>query len=433
MTPSSSYPALGHRNFRLLWLGQCVSLPGTLMHNVAVLWHVSLLAEPSQKALALGIVGLVKVVPIVGLSLFGGVLADALDRRRLMLTTQIVLAAIAAGLAASTLSGVQSLWPIYLLTALTSAVGAFDGPARSSLVANLVPREHLSNAVSLNTTMFQLASVIGPALAGVALIWLDVGWVYAINAVSYGGVIVALLAMRDLPARSVAERAPISARSALEGLRFVLQTPLIRASVLLDFSAAFFSTASALLPIFAQDILQVGAAGFGVMCAAPSVGAVLASAYMLRFERSIRRRGEVLLWSVAGYGAATVLFGLSSSFWTALLCLAAIGACDTLNMVVRNVIRQLHTPDEMRGRMSSVSFVFSQGGPQLGELEAGVVAHSFGAPFAVISGGIACMLTSALVAWKTPVLRRYGAEAAARATVAPSPGRTPAGVGRTSP
>src|SRR5687768_9881613 len=192
MSATPGYPALRNRNFRLLWVGQSLSLPGTMMQNVAVLWHVSLLADSGEKAIALGMVGLVKVIPIFVFSLVGGVVADAVRRRPLMLTTQMLLAVLAAVLAVLSLTGVESLWTVYLLTGLTSAVASFDGPARTSLVPNLVPREHLSNAISLNTTVFQLSSVIGPSLAGVALVRLDVGLDYALNAVSFLGVLAAL-------------------------------------------------------------------------------------------------------------------------------------------------------------------------------------------------------------------------------------------------
>ena len=407
------YPALAHRNFRLLWTGQSVSLTGTMMQNAAVLWHVSLLAAPGQKAIALGVVGLVRVVPILVFALVGGVIADAWDRRRMMIATQTAMAVCAAVLATLAFRGEGGLAAVYALTALSSAAAALDGPARTALVPSLVSRENLANAVSLNTTLFQLASVIGPAAAGISLIWLDVAWVYAINAVSFVAVIGSLCAMRDVPTVAAAERSPVSWRSAAEGLRFVFGTPLIKASMLLDFVACFFSSATALLPIFAQDVLDVGPAGFGWLCAGPSIGAVAASTFLVHRERSIGRRGAVLLWSVAAYGAATIVFGLSKSIYVTLAALAVVGAADTINMVLRNVIRQLHTPDRLRGRMVSVNILFAQGGPQLGELEAGSVAQAAGPVFSVVSGGIACLAATAWIAWKAPILRTYGAPVAA--------------------
>ena len=199
----------------------------------------------------------------------------------------------------------------------------------------------------------------------------------------------------------------MSLHAALEGLRFVFRSPLIRSTMLLDFFATFFSSATALLPIFAQDVLRVGARGYGWLFAAPAVGALVTSAVMVPLTDRIERRGPTLLWAVVGYGLATVLFGLSRWFWVTFLCLALAGATDTVSMVIRNIVRQLETPDRLRGRMTGVNMVFFAGGPQLGELEAGVVANWLGAPFSVVSGGVGCLLATAWVAASTPALRHY--------------------------
>ena len=404
---SSPFVALQHRNYRLLWSSQLLSMAGSLMQAAAVLWHISLLVPPDRRGIALGMVGLVRIVPIVSLSLISGVVADALDRRKLMLVTQSGMAVAAVLLALVTFRGGRSVWPIYLLTAITSAFSSFDAPARQSLVPNLVPREHLANAISLNAIMFQTASVLGPALGGLIIGSLGVAWVYALNAATFLLVILALLMMRDVPERAGGEKGDISFTAALEGLRFVFQAPLIRSTMLLDFFATFFASATALLPIFAQDILKVGAQGYGLLSAAPSVGAMLTSVALVPLIGGINRRGRTMLWSVFGYGLATVLFGISQSFWLTFFCLALTGATDTVSMVIRNIIRQLATPDSMRGRMTGVNMIFFMGGPQLGELEAGVVANLWGAPFSVVSGGIGCLLATAWVAWKTPSLRAY--------------------------
>ena len=405
--------ALRHRNFRLLWIGQLVSMAGSMMQSAAILWQVSLLVPPSQRGLALGLVGAVRLVPIVVFSMVSGVAADALDRRRLMLVTQTGMAVCAALLAFVDFAGMHSLWPIYGLAALTSAFWAFDGPARQSMVPSLVPREHLSNAISLNTIMFQTAAVIGPALGGLVIARFGVGWAYSINALSFLFVIAALLRMRDLPGRAAGAPSEISWRAAREGLSFVFRTPLIRSTMLLDFFATFFASATALLPIYAQDILHVGARGYGLLSAAPSVGAMLAGMAMVPLIDHIERRGGTLLYAIVGYGLATVVFGLSHSFGITFLCLALTGATDTVSMVIRNIVRQLQTPDEMRGRMTSINMIFFMGGPQLGELEAGLVAQAWGAPFSVVSGGIGCILAVAWVAWRTPALRHYRREAPA--------------------
>jgi MFS family permease len=406
----ASVIALRHRNYRLIWIGLMVSFTGSMMQNAALLWHVSLLVPPERKGLALGLVGLVRVVPVVVFSLISGVVADAWDRRRLMLFTQVAATLVAAALAILAFRGLTAVWPIYLLAALGSAVGAFDLPARNALVPSLVPREHLPNAISLNTIMFQTASVVGPSLGGILIAAAGVGWVYVANAISFSFVIVALLMMRDLPAKASSasgSRDDVSLHAALEGLRFVFRSPLIRSTMLLDFFATFFSSATALLPIFAQDILRVGAKGYGWLYAAPAAGALVTSAIMVPMTERIERRGPTLLWAVAGYGLATVVFGLSRSFWLTFLCLALTGATDTVSMVIRNIVRQLETPDRLRGRMTGVNMVFFMGGPQLGELEAGAVANWLGAPFSVISGGIGCLVTTGWVAGATPALRRY--------------------------
>jgi MFS family permease len=409
-----SLVALRHRNFRLIWLGLMLSFTGSMMQNAALLWHVSLLV-PNNKGLALGMVGLVKVVPIVVFSMISGVVADAWDRRRLMLMTQVAATLVALALAVLAFRGVTVVWPIYLLAALGAAVGAFDLPARNALVPTLVPREHLPNAISLNTIMFQTAAVAGPSLGGLLIAAAGVGWAYLANAISFGAVVAALLMMRDLPSRESAvagaEVADISLRAAWEGLQFVFRSPLIRSTMLLDFFATFFSSATALLPIFAQDILRVGARGYGWLYAAPAAGALAMSAAMVPLNERIERRGPTLLWAVTGYGLATVVFGFSRSFWLTFLCLALTGATDTVSMVIRNVIRQLETPDRLRGRMTGVNMVFFMGGPQLGELEAGAVASWFGAPFSVISGGVGCLACTLWVAVSTPALRHYRREA----------------------
>lgn len=404
--------ALRHRNFRLLWGSQLVSMAGSMMQNAALLWHVSLLVPPGRRGLALGMVGLVRILPIVGFSIVGGVVADALDRRRLMLITQTGMAIAAGLLAWLAFRGVHSLWPVYLLAALGSAFGSFDAPARQSLVPSLVPREHLPNAITLNTIMFQTASVLGPAVGGLVIGGLGVGWAYALNALSFLCVIVALFAMRDLPARPERGQADVTMRAAAEGLRFVFQSPMIRSTMLLDFFATFFASATALLPIFAQDILHVGASGYGLLSAAPSAGAMMTSVALVPLIDRIDRRGRVMLWSVAAYGLATVVFGVSRNFALTFVCLALTGAADTVSMVIRNIIRQLGTPDGMRGRMTSVNMIFFMGGPQLGELEAGLVANVWGAVISVVTGGLGCIAATGWVAWRTPSLRAYRREAA---------------------
>lgn len=406
----SSFAALRHRDFRLLWLGQLISGTGTQMQMVAINWHVYIL---TKSPLALGIVGLVRVVPIVVCSLIGGVVADAVNRKRLMLVTQSAMLLSAALLAVVTETGLKSAWPLYLLTAISSAAVAFDNPARQALLPTLVPAADFPNAVSLGLIVFQLSMIGGPALAGWLLGSYSPAIVYAINALSFLAVIAALLLMRASGGvedeEDAGKQAAISWEALKEGLRFVWRTPIIVQTMTLDFVATFFASATALLPIFAAEILQVGAHGFGILAAAPAAGAVLAAFVMARLG-NVRRQGAIVIASVAVYGAATVAFGLSRLFWLSLLMLAVTGAADTVSTVLRQTIRQLVTPNSLRGRMTSVNMIFFMGGPQLGELEAGAVAALLSAQLSVVTGGVGCLIAAALALFYAGSLMRYEGE-----------------------
>jgi MFS family permease len=340
------------------------------------------------------------------------VVADAMNRRRVLLITNSLAGGVALVLAVLTFGGLKVLWPIYALSAAGAAVGSFDLPARQALVPTLLPREDLPNAINLNSLLFQTASVLGPAMAGLVIAEAGVAWAYFFNALSFGFVILALLLMRGIPERPASEagsKNDLSLAAAREGMRFVFQSPLIRSTMLLDFFATFFASATALLPIFAQDILHVGARGYGWLFAAPAIGSFVTSLALVPATEHIRRRGPAIVWSVMGHGVATMVFGFSRSFWLTFACLALVGATDTVSTVLRNIIRQLETPDRLRGRMTGINMMFFIGGPQLGELEAGAVANTFGAPFSVITGGIGCLIATAWVALSTPKLRAYNA------------------------
>ncbi len=402
--PSRPSPvvALQYRDFRLIWIGQLISNAGTQMQAVTINWHIYVL---TGSAVALGLTGLVRVVPIILFSLFGGVFADAHDRRRLMLVTQSAMMFFAATLGLATNFGWVSPIIIYALAALTSATVAFDGPARQALAPNLVAKEHLTNALSLNNMMQQAASIVGPALAGFVIAGLGIAAVYWINAVSFLAVLIALLLIRT-PAQKQVGASQINLGALREGIRYVRESRILFSTMLLDFFATFFSSASALLPIFARDILRVGPEGLGILYAAESVGAIVAGVGMA-VVGNIARQGIVLLAAVVVYGVATALYGASQWFVLSFLFLALLGAADTVSAILRNTIRQIRTPDHLRGRMTSVNMIFFMGGPQLGNLEAGVVAALFGAPFSVISGGIATVIAVIAVAWLVPQLRHY--------------------------
>lgn len=411
-------PAMRYRDFRLLWTGEMVSTIGSQMQVFAINWHifellrgqtfvVNLLGNEivmGSEAFGLGMVGLVRVIPIVLFALVGGMLADALDRRTLMLWTRAASAVFAAILTVLTLSDQVDVNTIYVLTALAAAATAFDSPARQSIVANLVPGEHLANAISLNTLIFQIGTIIGPAITGLMVAQFNIGVIYGINTATFFVAIVAIFLIRHRG--KIETRAAIGWRSLVDGIKFTFGTRIIWGTMLLDFFATFFSSARTMLPIVAGDILGVGAAGYGLLATAQPIGALIVGVF-LSLKNDMKKQGVILLWAVAIFGVATAIFGISTSFILSYIMFGMTGAADTVSMVIRGTIRQMMTPDELRGRMVSVNMMFFMGGPQLGELEAGMVAAAFGAPFAIFTGGIATIILTGLVAWRYPSLRRY--------------------------
>jgi MFS family permease len=405
--------ALAHRDFRRLIASQLLSLTGSQMQVVAINWHVYLL---TKSPLALGFVGLTRVLPIVGFSLWGGLVADRSDRRRVMVATQTAMTAVALALAGATYFGRESLWLLYTLNALGAAAVAFDGPSRQALIPRLVPPEDLPGALSLNLSVFQAALIGGPALSGLLIAQSGSGTrglslIYLINALSFVAVILALVTMRTSGAPEPTEGKVQMSAALAEGLRFVFTTPIMVWTMGLDFLATFFSGATSLLPIFADQVLHVGAKGYGILAAAPAVGA-LAGALYLSIRPLPDRQGRIFLWAVVAYGASTVVFGLSRSFWLTLVALAGVGLADAISTVIRQTIRQFVTPDRLRGRMTSINMIFFMGGPQLGELEAGLVASLFastvvGVTVSVVTGGVATILLTAAIAAAAPIVRRY--------------------------
>lgn len=423
MTTPPRLVALQHRDFRLFWFGQLISTIGSQMQLTAIDWHVYELLRGTEytvllfgrevdlgaEALGLGSLGLVRILPIFVFALLGGMLADTRDRRWLMVGARATAAVFAAMLAILTFTGRDSVGAIYVLTAAGAAAMAFDSPARQSLVPNLVPRHHLSNAVSLNTLTGHLGTIAGAGVAGLLLGLFNIGLVYTFNVLGFIIVIVTLLNLRYRPGERVTGRSGVSWQALVEGLRFTHGSRIIWGTMLLDFFATFFSSARTMLPIVAGEILKVGPAGYGIMRTAEPIGAMVAGAYM-SLRPTIRRQGVVLLGSVVVYGLATALFGVSTIFAFSYLLFASIGAADTISTVIRGTVRQLLTPDHLRGRMTSVNMLFFMGGPQLGELEAGLVAAFWGVPFAIVSGGLATVLLTGWVAWKYPLLRTYESE-----------------------
>ena len=375
------------------------------MQFVAINWHVYLL---TKSAFALGLVGLFRGVPIIVCSLAGGVLADAFDRKRLMVVTQTIMLTTAALLTAITLAGLESVWPIYVLSGIAAAAQAFDTPARQALMPTLVPPEDFPNAVSLGIIVFNVATIAGPAIAGFVLAESGPAIIYGINALSFLAVIAALIAMSTSgrPDLEIERKDALSFAALKEGLKFVWRTPIIVQTMTLDFAATFFASATLLLPIFAQERLHVGARGYGFLAAAPAIGSVLTALVMARLG-TFHRQGRLVVYSVAVFGVATAAFGASRVYWFSLLMLAVTGASDTVSTVLRQTIRQLVTPNHLRGRMTSINMMFFMGGPQLGELEAGVLASIIGAPLSVVVGGAGSLISAAVAAVKSKSLMEF--------------------------
>ncbi len=402
-------PALHHRKFALLWAGMLISVAGSQMQLWALFWHIRTL---SDQPVAVSGVGVARFLPILLLSLFAGLVADRHNRRRVMLVTQSLMTLTALALAGLTAFGIIRLWHIYLLTALQAAAIAFDTPARQALIPNLLPKADLPSAFSLNSIAMTTGSIVGPALSGVVIAYAGQEFTYLFNAVSYLAVIGALIAMGEVPQQAAARLTiarGIDWEAIRQGIRFILHSPIILSSMLLDFLATFFSSANTLLPFIAQDILRVGPVEYGWLAGAQSIGGILAG-LALSQRSNLRRQGVILLNAVLVFGAATIVFGLSRWFWLTFLALALIGGADAVSTVLRNTIRQLQTPDALRGRMVSINQIFFMGGPQLGEIEAGLFAQAFGVPAAIITGGIGCILAVGLVTWRWPQLRRFNGD-----------------------
>jgi MFS family permease len=401
-------PALKHRDFALLWFGLMISIVGSQMQQWALFWHISQL---SKDPIAVSIVGGVRFVAVLAFSLLGGLVADRYNRKTILFLTQTTSMAVALILGFLTLSGDIRLWHIYLLTGVQAAAMAFDLPARQSLVPNLVPRADLPSAFSLQSIAFSTGSIVGPALSGVVIGYLGQEYVYLINAATFLGVILALALLGPVPqSRTLVERGLRAAWTDIrQGVTFIRDQPLILSTMILDFIATFFSSTNTLLPFFAQNILHIGEVAYGWLAAAQSIGAVLVGIIASQF-RNIRYQGMLLLGSVVVFGVATILFGVSRLYLIIFLALALMGAADSVSTIIRNTIRQLNTPDSLRGRMTSINQIFFMGGPQLGEIEAGAVAQFFGVPFAIISGGIGTILGVWLIVAIWPALPRYSGE-----------------------
>jgi len=403
-------PALRHRKFALLWASLLISYAGSNMQLWTLYWH---LRDLSDQPVVVSGIGLARFIPMLAFALFGGLVADLFNRRHIMFVSQLTMMAIATALGALTHSGVIQIWHIFALTAVQAVAAAFDIPARQSIIPNLVSKEDLPNAFSMSSIAINVGAIIGPGLSGLVISRMGLDAVYWINAISYIAVLVAVLVMGKVQQEAAAapgsRRKAFSFESIREGIQFILHQPMILSTMLLDFFATFFSTADTLLPFVARDILRVDEIRYGWLAAAPSLGAMSVGLVVSQM-RGIQNQGRLLLSAVTIYGAATILFGISQQFLLAMVALFLIGAGDSLSAIIRNTIRQIHTPDRLRGRAISVNQIFFLGGPQLGDIEAGLLAQAFGTPIAIITGGIGCILAVIGIAQRWPQLRSYNGD-----------------------
>jgi len=372
------------------------------MQIVALNWQIYLL---THSPVALGLIGLFRFLPIVVFSLIGGSFADAHNRKRILIISETLLAIFAVILAVTTFQGSITPTVIYAITICAAILTSFDMPARQAFVPSLVPKSALTNALSLNSIMWQIALIIGPTIAGFIIAHSGIEQVYILNAASYVLSTILLLFIRA-DGSIMGTPSIVGIAAIKEGLRFVKTRTMIWSTMLLDFFSTLLAGATALMPIFASDILHVGPQGLGFLYAAPAVGAVVAG-YIIAHLGEIRKQGKVLLASVVLYAVGTILFGLSKHFQLSLLALFIIGAGDSISTIIRNTIRQISTPDAIRGRMTSINMIFFMGGPQLGEFEAGVLAAFVGAPMAVVTGGVGTLVVVGLMAAFIPSLRKY--------------------------
>jgi MFS family permease len=386
----SQWSVLRNRDYALLFWGQLISSAGTQMQIVAVAWQVYLI---SHSAIALGLIGLMQAIPRLLFSLIGGVFADVLDRRRMLMVIEISMAAMSAILALCTMLHIITLWIIYVVVLVAASVSAFEFPTRQAIIPALVPREQMANAVSLSMVMMQLTTVVGSTLGGFVIAWAGVANTYWFDVISYFVVIGSLLVMY-VPQVAAEKRPQATIGALVDGMRFLKEHPVILAVLSLDFFATFFGSPKALLPVYASAILHVGPQGLGILLAGTSIGAIALTPLTGRINR-IAYQGLGIVLAIIGWGVCVIAFGFTTGpLWLSVLFLAGAGAADMVSMVLRGVLIQLTTPDEFRGRINAVNAMFVIGGPMLGQFESGLVAGLFTPEFSVISGGAACILAT---------------------------------------
>jgi MFS family permease len=383
---------LRYRDLRLFMTGAGLSYMGSQFTVVAMAWQMYQLTD---SPLQVGLIGLARAIPQMACAIPGGMLADTLDRRRLMMGIQLGSFCVSSALAALSVAGLAGPH-VLLAAAVLFAMGtSVETPMRQAVVPNLVDRGHLARALALNNIQRNVAMIAGPGLAGVLLAAASPSECYVVDALSWFAMLLAIFLIRR-PLQS-GTRGKASVEALVAGARFVRAQPVILSFMVLDWGAMFFGSTVALLPIYARDILLAGPMGLGALYAAPSIGA-LAAAALMSTVLHVDNAGRWVLIGVAVYGACMVGFAVSHVIWLSIVMLAGTGAGNTVSAVLRGTSNQLLTPDHLRGRVSAVNSLFSGGGPQLGQLESGVVADLWGAPVSAVSGGLATVALVALLA-----------------------------------
>jgi MFS family permease len=400
------YAALRYRDYRLFLTGNVLASIGLQMQRVSVGWEiVNRSSSVEQAAMRVGWVGLVQVIPVVLLAIPVGQVVDRVNRKHVIMTAAALYGFGALGLAYAAFIQAPLGW-MYFCLLLNGIARAFQQPAKAAFLPQIVSKASFSNAVTWNSGGFQLASIAGPLLAGVLLrMSQSAALVFVLDSLAVFTLVMLLALVVGRPYRPEIE--PVTLRSLLAGLGFVWNSKMILAAVTLDMFAVLLGGAVALLPIYAKEILHVGAVGLGCMSAAPAIGALVMT-LVLAHRPPLDRAGPALLWSVAGFGVATIAFGLSRNFWLSMAMLFLIGALDNISVVVRHTLVQVMTPAQMRGRVAAVNSMFIGASNELGGFESGLVAALFTPTISVVSGGIGTLAVVAAVAGLWPVVRKYG-------------------------
>ncbi|MEI7652995.1 MAG: MFS transporter [bacterium] len=398
----SRFIALRYRDFRLLWIGSFISWTGSEMSTIALTW---MLYQMTGSALALGTLGLMRAIPMIVFSLIGGGIADRFDRKGIILSAQIILSLLSSILLVAALSGALRPWMIYLTVFIEYTVSAFGRPARQSLLPHLVEKQHFGHAVQLSSTMWQSTVLLGPALGGLLMSFVGPLPILFIDLLSFIPFIICIVMMRT-PPPPVQVHDQSGIQSLISGMRFVLGKRLIFGTMILDFFVSFFAMAKSLFPLYADQILHVGATGLGFLHSATAAGAILAG-IVVNPAWYEHRQGKVLIWSVGCVGVATMLFAYTSTLWVSCATLALLGAADFVSMNIRMLVRQINTPDHLMGRVSGIHVIFSGGGPTLGEMEAGLLATLLGVQHSVFAGGLLAVLSALVIARLVPEIGRY--------------------------